>query len=118
MRNTIERAGIKLGGEELIRVVVRQSNFDKVAHKLDRLGDYQPEIVYEKARIVEIDPRDEEAVARLNGAAAAEFVTVRDDVPLPVITAFRLLAAKIAPHHPILLKDTLSRVARQMTMLE
>jgi (E)-4-hydroxy-3-methylbut-2-enyl-diphosphate synthase len=104
---TIERGGIRLGGEELIRVVVRQSNFDQVAHKLDRLGDYQPEIVYEKAGIVEVDPRDETAVARLNQSAAPEFVTVRDDVPLPVITAFRLLAARIAPHHPILLKDEL-----------
>jgi (E)-4-hydroxy-3-methylbut-2-enyl-diphosphate synthase len=103
----IERGGIKLGGEELIRVVVRQTNFDKVAHKLDRLGDYQPEIVYEKAGVVEVDPRDETAVAQLNQSSAPEFVTVRDDVPLPVITAFRLLASKMAPHHPILLKDTL-----------
>jgi (E)-4-hydroxy-3-methylbut-2-enyl-diphosphate synthase len=104
---TIERGGIKLGGEELIRIVVRQANFDKVAHKLDRLGDYQPEIVYEKSGIVEVDPRDEAAVARLNQAATPEFVTIRDDVPLPVITAYRLLAARIAPHHPILLKDEL-----------
>jgi (E)-4-hydroxy-3-methylbut-2-enyl-diphosphate synthase len=103
----IERGGIKLGGEELIRVVVRQSSFDKVAHKLDRLGDYQPEIVYEKAGIVEVDPRDETAVARLNQSANPEFVTIRDDVPLPVITAFRLLASRLAPHHPILLKDEL-----------
>jgi (E)-4-hydroxy-3-methylbut-2-enyl-diphosphate synthase len=102
---TIERGGIKLGGEELIRIVVRQANFDKVAHKLDRLGDYQPEIVYEKAGIVEVDPRDETAVARLSQSAAPEFVTIRDGVPLPVITAYRLLASRIAPHHPILLKD-------------
>ena len=101
----IERGGVKLGGDELIRVVVRQANFDKVAHKLDRLGDYQPEIVYETAGIVEVDPRDDAAVARLNESTAAEFVTVADDVPMPVITAFRLLASKIAPHHPILLKD-------------
>jgi (E)-4-hydroxy-3-methylbut-2-enyl-diphosphate synthase len=106
---TIERGGIKLGGGELIRIVVRQANFDKVAHKLDRLGDYQPEIVYEKAGILEVDPRDEMAVARLNQAANPEFVTIRDDVPLPVITAFRLLAAKLAPHHPILLKDMLGK---------
>jgi (E)-4-hydroxy-3-methylbut-2-enyl-diphosphate synthase len=108
----IERAGVNLGGEELIRVVVRQSNFDKVAHKLDRLGDYQPEIVYENAEVVEIDPRDEEMMARLNESRSARFVTVSDEVPLPVITAFRLLAARIAPHHPILLKDTLGREAR------
>ncbi|HSV62318.1 MAG TPA: (E)-4-hydroxy-3-methylbut-2-enyl-diphosphate synthase, partial [Chthoniobacterales bacterium] len=48
---TIERDGVRLGGEELIRVVVRQENFDKVAHKIDRLGDYKPEIVYENARV-------------------------------------------------------------------
>jgi len=30
---------IKLGGAELIRVVVRRSNFDKIAHKIDRMGD-------------------------------------------------------------------------------
>jgi len=35
---TIERDGVRLGGEELIRVVVRQANFDKVAHKIERLG--------------------------------------------------------------------------------
>jgi (E)-4-hydroxy-3-methylbut-2-enyl-diphosphate synthase len=102
---TTERGGVKLGGEELIRVVVRQANFDKVAHKLDRLGDYQPEIVYETAGIVEVDPRDDAAMTRLNQSTAAEFVTVADDVPMSVITAFRLLASKIAPHHPILLKD-------------
>ncbi|MEN3369337.1 MAG: (E)-4-hydroxy-3-methylbut-2-enyl-diphosphate synthase [Verrucomicrobiota bacterium] len=101
----IECGEIKLGGDELIRVVIRQANFDKVAHKLDRLGDYQPEIVYETAGIVEVDPRDEAAITRLNESAAPEFVTVRDDVPMPVITAFRLLASKLAPHHPILLKD-------------
>src|SRR5947199_2156147 len=77
---TIERDGVKLGGEELIRIVVRQSSFDKVAHKLDRLGDYQPEIVYEKAGIVEVDPHDENAIARLNQLAAPEFVTIRGDV--------------------------------------
>src|ERR1700674_984904 len=105
----IERGGIKLGGDELMRVVVRQANFDKVAHKLDRLGDYQPEIVYEKAGVVEIDPRDEAAVARVNAAANPELVTVRDDVPLPVITAYRLLASKLSPRHPILLKDVLGK---------
>ncbi|HEX8490314.1 MAG TPA: (E)-4-hydroxy-3-methylbut-2-enyl-diphosphate synthase [Chthoniobacterales bacterium] len=104
---TIERGGVRVGGEEVMRVVVRQTNFDKVAHKLDRLGDYQPEIVYETAGVLEIDPRDDAAIAQLNQADAPELVTVRDDVPMEVITAFRLLAAKMAPQHPILLKDVL-----------
>lgn len=104
---TLERGGVKVGGEELMRVVLRQASFDKVAHKLDRMGDYQPEIVYETAAVVEVDPRDAAAMAWLNDSEAAQFVTVRDDVAMPVITAFRLLASKIAAHHPILLKDEL-----------
>ncbi|MEY2502847.1 MAG: (E)-4-hydroxy-3-methylbut-2-enyl-diphosphate synthase [Verrucomicrobiota bacterium] len=103
----IDRDGVRLGGEELIRVVVRQESFDKVAHKIDRLGDYKPEIVYEKARVQEIDPRDDEALAALNANEEAQLVTVRDDVELPVIVAFRLLASKVAARHPILLKDEL-----------
>src|SRR6266508_5191665 len=35
----------KLGGQELIRVIVRQTNFDKIAHKIDKMGDYKPEII-------------------------------------------------------------------------
>ena len=103
----IERDGVRLGGEELIRVVVRRENFDKVAHKLDRLGDYKPEIVYENAQVQEVDPRDDESFATLEAENEPQLVTVKDDVDLPVIVAFRLLAAKLAARHPILLKDEL-----------
>ena len=102
---TIERDGVRLGGEELIRVVVGQENFDKIAHKIDKMGDYKPEIVYENAQIQEIDPRDADAIAKLNRSSEPQFVTVKDDVDLPVITAFRLLAARLQPRHPVLLKD-------------
>ena len=105
----IERDGFKLGGDELIRVVVSQANFDKIAHKIDKMGDYKPEIVYENAEIQELDPRDETALARINQNSTAMFVTVRNDVDLPVIAAFRLLAAKLQPRHPILLKDVLRK---------
>jgi (E)-4-hydroxy-3-methylbut-2-enyl-diphosphate synthase len=103
---TIERDGVRLGGEELIRVVVRQENFDKIAHKIDKMGDYKPEIVYEKAKIVEVDPSDDAAIAKINSEATAQLVTVKDSVELPLIPAFRLLAARLNPRHPILLKDT------------
>ena len=101
----IERDGVKLGGEELIRVVVRQASFDKIAHKIDKMGDYKPEIIYENAGVFEVDPRDENAIARLNQSATAQFVTVKDDIDLAVIAAYRLLAAKLHARHPILLKD-------------
>ena len=100
---------IKLGGEQLLRVVVRKANFDKIAHKIDKMGDYKPEIVYENAQIEEVDPRDEQALGRLNQNSTPQFVTVKDDVDLPVIAAFRLLVAKLHARHPILLKDELRR---------
>jgi (E)-4-hydroxy-3-methylbut-2-enyl-diphosphate synthase len=104
----IERDGVKIGGDELIRVVVQQANYDRIAHKIDRLGDYKPEIVYEDANVVAIDPRDVDAIGKLNAQQSAQFVTVTDEIDLPVIAAFRLLAAKLQARHPILLKDTLA----------
>jgi (E)-4-hydroxy-3-methylbut-2-enyl-diphosphate synthase len=100
--------GVTLGGSELIRVVVRQANFDKVAHKIDKMGDYKPEIVYENANIVEVDPRDEAAIAKLNAELSPQFLTLKDDIDLALIPAFRLLAARLHPRHPILLKDILN----------
>jgi (E)-4-hydroxy-3-methylbut-2-enyl-diphosphate synthase len=106
---------VQLGGAELIRVVVRQANFEKIAHKIDRMGDYKPEIVYEDANIIAIDPRDDEAVAKLNAQQDAQFVTVVDEIDFPVIAAFRLLAAKLQARHPILLKDVLKNDEARMT---
>ena len=106
---TIERDGVRLGGEELIRVFVPKANYEKIAHKIDKMGDYKPEIVYESANVVEVDPRDDAAIAKINSERDAQLVTVKDDVDLPVIAAFRLLAAKLNSRHPILLKDTVSQ---------
>jgi len=105
---TMVVAGVKLGGEELVRVVVRQSTYDRIAHKVDRLGDYQPEIIYENAGIREVDPRNDAEINAINSVPRDIIVTVRDGVDLPVISAFRILAAKLEPRRPILLKDTLS----------
>jgi (E)-4-hydroxy-3-methylbut-2-enyl-diphosphate synthase len=92
----------------LIRVIVRQTNFDKIAHKIDRMGDYKPEIVYESAGVIEVDPRDELEIAKVNAERDQQFVTVKDNVDLPIIAAFRLLAARLQARHPILLKDVLN----------
>jgi (E)-4-hydroxy-3-methylbut-2-enyl-diphosphate synthase len=109
---------IRLGGEELIRVVVRRASFEKIAHKIDKMGDYKPEIVYEKAQIKEVDPRDETAIAELNQNSTPQLVTIKDGVDLPVIAAFRLLAARLHPRHPILLKDELGRKKDEKDFLE
>ena len=100
--------GVKLGGGELVRVVVRRSTYEKIAHKVDRLGDYQPEIIYESAGIREVDPMNDAEVAAVNAEPRDLIVTVRDGVDLPVAGAFRILAGRLDPRHPILLKDTLS----------
>ena len=115
---TIERDGVRLGGEELIRVVVRKANFDKIAHKVDKLGDYKPEIVYENARIVEVDPRDDAVIAKINSERAPQFVTAKDDVDIPVIAAFRLLAAKLQNRHAILLKDEVKMKKEERDFLQ
>ena len=109
---------VKLGVGELIRVVVRQANFDKIAHKIDKMGDYKPEIVYENANVIEVDPRDNPAITKINAEPSTQFVTVRNDVDLPVIAAFRLLAARLQARHPILLKDVLKNDEARMTNAE
>lgn len=99
--------GIPIGSDEVPRVVVTRKHFDAVAHKLSGLGDFQPELVYEDLPIVEIDPRNAGEVAALNARPQACLVTVKDGLDLPVIAAFRLLAAKVEARHPVLLKDSL-----------
>ncbi len=102
--------GIKTGGHETVPVFTTRKKWDAVAHKIDKLGDYKPEIVIEDSGVIEIDPRDDAAIARINASAEATLVTIQDGLQLPVIAAYRLLAAKVQPRHPILLKDTLQSV--------
>jgi (E)-4-hydroxy-3-methylbut-2-enyl-diphosphate synthase len=99
--------GVKAGGHETVPVFTTRTKWDAVAHKIDKLGDYKPEVVIEDSGVVEIDPRDDAAIASLYDSAEAKLVTIKDGLKLPVIAAYRLLAAKLQPRHVILLKDTL-----------
>jgi len=99
--------GVKAGGHETVPVFTTRKKWDAVAHKIDKLGDYKPEVVIEDSGVIEIDPRDDAAIASLYDCAEAKLVTIKDGLKLPVIAAYRLLAAKIQPRHVILLKDTL-----------
>ena len=99
--------GVKAGGHETVPVFTTRTKWDAVAHKIDKLGDYKPEIVIEDSGVIEIDPRDDAAIASLYDSADAKLVTIKDGLKLPVIAAYRLLAAKLQPRHVILLKDTL-----------
>ncbi len=104
--HTIRCGDVMVGGSELHRVVVRRTTYDQIAHKLDRMGDFQPEIILEQAGLVELDPRDTDAITALNADPADQFVTIPEGCDLPVISAYRALAAQLDPRHPILLKDT------------
>ena len=99
---------VHLGGEETVRVGIRQADFEKIAHKVDRMGDYKPEFIYETSGVIEVDPGDDAAISSLNGSADAKLVALANGLDLPVIAGYRLLAAKLDPRHPILLKDRLT----------
>jgi (E)-4-hydroxy-3-methylbut-2-enyl-diphosphate synthase len=102
----MEVNGIGVGGEETIRVFVRQKTFNDIAHKLNKMGDFQPEGVVESANLTAVDPTDDAAISALNSSPETRIVTIKDAIDLPVVTAYRLLTASLDPRHPILLKDT------------
>jgi len=97
--------GVKCGAQQTVRVVVTRATWDKVVPKLTPRADVRPEAVYEDLNILEADPR------KFVVNCDTQLVTVKDDVPLPAIAAFRLLAAqlkRLGRNNPILLKDCLS----------
>lgn len=99
--------GFPLGGTETVRVFTTKDRYAALAHKIDSLGDFAPEIVLEDSGVIALDPRDSGEVEHINALKNPVLVTVSDGLGIPVIGAFRLLAARVAAHHPILLKDTL-----------
>ena len=100
--------GHELGGDKTVRVFTTQERWNALAHKIANMGDFKPEIIAEKSRVLEIDPHDDAAVSALNSESETRLITVADGVPLEPIPAFRMLAFKADPRHPILLKDTLN----------
>ncbi len=105
--STISVMGYDLGGGGIVSVFTTQERWNAVAHKIAGMGDFKPEIILEKSNVLEIDPRDEVAVAALNREKSPKLITVLDGIDLEVIHAFRQLAFRVDSRHPILLKDTL-----------
>jgi (E)-4-hydroxy-3-methylbut-2-enyl-diphosphate synthase len=95
---------ISLGANEPVRVVTTKENFSK--YKPQNNTPF-PELSYEDADVVEIDPNNESEIQKLNENQTPYLVTVKDNAKLHPVSAFRALAAKLNPRHPILLKDTL-----------
>ena len=99
--------GHELGGDKPVRVFTTQERWNALAHKIANMGDFKPEIIMEKSGAIEIDPRDAAAISKLNDEPEPRLITVADGIPMEPIHAFRMLALKAHPRHPILLKDTL-----------
>lgn len=115
--STVTVMGHALGASNTVRVFTTQDRWNALAHKIASLGDYKPEIIVEKSGVVEIDPRDDAAVAAVNADPETRLVTVADSTDMEVIPAFRLLAAKVDARHPVLLKDTFTPPAENMDFL-
>ncbi len=108
----LEVHGHKLGASNTIRVFTSRQKWDALAHKIDKLGDFTPEVVAEDAKLIELDPWDTASIQEINAIQEPQLVTVKNGCHpetngAAVIHAFRLLASKLSAHHPILLKDTL-----------
>ena len=108
LSHEIEREGCQLGASHPIRVFATQKSADELVPLADQLGEFRPEIIVENCEIISVDPYDTEAVMAINALPTPQLVTVADGAhDAADIHAFRLLANKLAAHHPILLKDTL-----------
>jgi (E)-4-hydroxy-3-methylbut-2-enyl-diphosphate synthase len=97
-----------LGASELVRVAL-PSELQEAAMMLQKtLGEYQPELAAEDLQALELDPSDDGALAAVNALEKPALLTVKDGIAMHVVSAFRLLAAKVDARHPILIKDTLN----------
>jgi len=110
--------GHDLGADHIVRVFTTQENWNALAHKIANMGDFKPEIIYEKSGVIEIDPRDPESISKLNKIQEPNLITVADGIDLTPVHAFRLLAFQADPRHPILLKDTLNPPAGEVEFLD
>lgn len=101
--------GHQLGDTNTIRVFTSREKWDDLGDQIDQLGDFTPEIVTEDSGVISVDPYDTDAVMAINAMEEPQLVTVTDGAHHAAdIHAFRLLANKLAAHHPILLKDILT----------
>ena len=103
---TVQHGDLSIGSDHTVAVVTSQEKWNALAHKLDKLGDFKPEATIEDLAPVELDPRDDAALETFKAEKSPKLVTIPDSCDLPVVYAYRLLAARIGSQHPILLKDT------------
>lgn len=98
--------GVRCGGSQTVRVAVTSPVWEKLVPKIRPGQDVRPEAVYERLNLLQVDPR-----ADFQIGSASQIITVQDDLNLPPIAAFRLLAARLKQQgatNPILIKDCLA----------
>jgi (E)-4-hydroxy-3-methylbut-2-enyl-diphosphate synthase len=94
-----------VGGKQTVRVVSSQAAWDEITPRLRATDDVRPEAAYEDLDCLELDPTRDFPLPPVG-----KLVTVADQVALPTIAAFRLLAARLktlGADNPVLLKDCL-----------
>ncbi|MDZ4789429.1 MAG: (E)-4-hydroxy-3-methylbut-2-enyl-diphosphate synthase [Blastochloris sp.] len=108
-RNSIPLSiqGFTLGGTNSARIYSLHDIYETLKPRFTQMGDTAPEIIYETSEVQEVDLHDEKVIQAINDMESPVVVTVKDGSDLNVATAFRILASRIHPRHPILLKDTL-----------
>lgn len=97
--------GLRCGGDELIRVIVSNADSAELRSRIKENEDVRPEGAFDDLQVLEVDPREP-----LNEADEGRLIAVSDSVDMPLIAAYRLLAARLkaeAKRNPILLKDCL-----------
>jgi (E)-4-hydroxy-3-methylbut-2-enyl-diphosphate synthase len=99
--------GFEIGGSNPVRVALSRAHIQKLLPRRASLGEYQPELLLEDLPLREVDPRDESALQALRESPVPLLLSLPDGLGIPTIKAFRLLAARVEPRHPILLKDSL-----------
>ena len=104
-REFILPGGTPCGGEQTVRVISTRATWEELTPTLRAADEVRPEAVYEDLELAELDP-----VAGFSLPSPDRLVTVSDRVRMPVIAAFRMLAARLkalGAANPILLKDCL-----------
>jgi (E)-4-hydroxy-3-methylbut-2-enyl-diphosphate synthase len=98
--------GVAVGGSEPPRVVTPRETYQALQPRFPALGDTAPEIVYEDSGVHEVDPENDLVIKAINDLEDPVLVTVKDGSPYNPIVAYRILASRVHPRHPILIKDT------------
>lgn len=100
---------LSMGGNQPIRVILKKEQFDRITNSWQSSSIFKVEGIYEELAPIEINP-----LKPLPSIPENRPITVADNLEIPTIAAFRLLASRLhlaGLKNPIILKDTLTTIA-------